>query len=155
MPNPAKPGIHLLKAGGAVSVVCIALLAALSYGWNYDIGNSEWVLSLAPIILVSVPALFLTTFAWTYLIGTPAVSVLYAWQVTRRNWRAVMGVLLMAASAVERSIDDRQPQLPRDRDHCCLANGGALERAQAMAAHESPRMTRLYDRTHERLTQDE
>jgi hypothetical protein len=32
---------------------------------------------------------------------------------------------------------------------------GALEHAQEMAAHESPRTTKLYDRTKERLTQDE
>jgi integrase len=37
----------------------------------------------------------------------------------------------------------------------CLANGGALEHAQEMAAHESPRTTKLYDRTKERPTQDE
>jgi integrase len=36
-----------------------------------------------------------------------------------------------------------------------LTNGGALEHAQEMAAHESPRTTKLYDRTRERLTQDE
>ena len=36
-----------------------------------------------------------------------------------------------------------------------LANGGTLEHAQAMAAHESPRTTKLYDRTKERLTLDE
>src|ERR1700723_4216792 len=36
-----------------------------------------------------------------------------------------------------------------------LDNGGALEHAQAMAAHESPRTTKLYDRTMERFTQDE
>ena len=36
-----------------------------------------------------------------------------------------------------------------------LDNGGALEHAQSMAAHESPRTTKLYDRTKERLTQDE
>jgi site-specific recombinase XerD len=36
-----------------------------------------------------------------------------------------------------------------------LANGGALEHAQTMAAHESPRTTKLYDRTKERLTLDE
>ena len=35
-----------------------------------------------------------------------------------------------------------------------LANGGALEHAQEMAARE-PRTTKLYDRTKERLTQDE
>lgn len=36
-----------------------------------------------------------------------------------------------------------------------LRNGGPLEHAQSMAAHESPRTTKLYDRTNERLTQDE
>jgi site-specific recombinase XerD len=36
-----------------------------------------------------------------------------------------------------------------------LSNGGTLEHAQEMAAHESPRTTKLYDRTKERLTQDE
>ena len=36
-----------------------------------------------------------------------------------------------------------------------LANGGSHEHAQEMAAHESPRTTKLYDRTKERLTQDE
>ena len=36
-----------------------------------------------------------------------------------------------------------------------LANGSALEHAQETAAHESPRTTKLYDRTKERLTQDE
>jgi hypothetical protein len=48
---------------------------------------------------------------------------------------------------------DRQPQLSGDRDY--LSNSGALEDAQEMAAHESPRTTKLYDRTKERLTQDE
>ena len=33
-----------------------------------------------------------------------------------------------------------------------LGNGGALEHAQSMAAHESPRTTKLYDRTKDRLT---
>ena len=50
---------------------------------------------------------------------------------------------------------DRQSQLSRDRDHRLSANGGALEHAQEMAARESPRTTKLYDRTKERLTQDE
>jgi integrase/recombinase XerD len=36
-----------------------------------------------------------------------------------------------------------------------LLNGGTLEHAQAMAAHESPRTTKLYDRTRERLTREE
>jgi site-specific recombinase XerD len=36
-----------------------------------------------------------------------------------------------------------------------LEAGGTLENAQAMAAHESPRTTKLYDRTRDRLTREE
>jgi len=36
-----------------------------------------------------------------------------------------------------------------------LLNGGTLEKAQQMAAHESPRTTKLYDRTNEAVSLDE
>ncbi len=36
-----------------------------------------------------------------------------------------------------------------------LENGGTLEKAQMMAAHESPRTTKLYDRTADQITLDE
>jgi hypothetical protein len=36
-----------------------------------------------------------------------------------------------------------------------LENGGQLKHAQTMAAHESPRTTKLYDRTKDRLTPSE
>ena len=36
-----------------------------------------------------------------------------------------------------------------------LDDGGSLENAQAMAAHESPRTTKLYDRTGDQSTLDE
>ncbi|MGH9398175.1 MAG: tyrosine-type recombinase/integrase [Terriglobia bacterium] len=36
-----------------------------------------------------------------------------------------------------------------------LSNGGTLENAQAIAAHESPRTTKLYDRTNDEITLDE
>jgi integrase/recombinase XerD len=36
-----------------------------------------------------------------------------------------------------------------------LDNGGTLENAQAMAAHESPRTTKLYDRTDDAVTLNE
>lgn len=36
-----------------------------------------------------------------------------------------------------------------------LENGGTLEKAQAIAAHESPRTTKLYDRTADSVTLDE
>ncbi|MEQ8849902.1 tyrosine-type recombinase/integrase [Botrimarina sp.] len=36
-----------------------------------------------------------------------------------------------------------------------LENGGTIEKAQAIAAHESPRTTKLYDRTGDELTLDE
>ena len=36
-----------------------------------------------------------------------------------------------------------------------LGNGGTIEKAQAIAAHESPRTTKLYDRTSDEITLDE
>lgn len=36
-----------------------------------------------------------------------------------------------------------------------LGNGGTLEKAQLMAAHASPRTTKLYDRTGDQITLDE
>jgi len=36
-----------------------------------------------------------------------------------------------------------------------LENGGTIENAQAIAAHESPRTTKLYDRTSDEMTMDE
>ena len=36
-----------------------------------------------------------------------------------------------------------------------LLNGGTIENAQAIAAHESPRTTKLYDRTTDEITLDE
>jgi integrase len=36
-----------------------------------------------------------------------------------------------------------------------LENGGTIEHAQAIAAHESPRTTKLYDRTADSLSLDE
>ena len=36
-----------------------------------------------------------------------------------------------------------------------LENGGTIEKAQAIAAHESPRTTKLYDRTEDAISLDE
>lgn len=36
-----------------------------------------------------------------------------------------------------------------------LSNGGTIEKAQAIAAHESPRTTKLYDRTKDEISLDE
>ncbi|HMP71116.1 MAG TPA: tyrosine-type recombinase/integrase, partial [Pirellulaceae bacterium] len=36
-----------------------------------------------------------------------------------------------------------------------LENGGSIENAQAIAAHESPRTTKLYDRTNDEIKLDE
>jgi integrase len=36
-----------------------------------------------------------------------------------------------------------------------LLNSGSLEKAQLMAAHASPRTTKLYDRTQDEVTLDE
>ncbi len=36
-----------------------------------------------------------------------------------------------------------------------LQNGGTIEKVQTIAAHESPRTTKLYDRTSDDITLDE
>jgi hypothetical protein len=50
---------------------------------------------------------------------------------------------------------NRLPHVPRDRHHGLLEAGGTLENAQVMAAHESPRTTKLYDRAGDEITLDE
>jgi integrase/recombinase XerD len=67
---------------------------------------------------------------------------------------------------VYRMIRRRAREADMDVDICChtfratgitayLENGGTLENAQAMAAHESPKTTKLYDRTGDEITLDE
>jgi hypothetical protein len=46
-------------------------------------------------------------------------------------------------------------QLLHNIDTTYLEAGGTLENALAMAAHESPRTTKLYDRTGDEITLDE
>jgi site-specific recombinase XerD len=67
-----------------------------------------------------------------------------AWRMIRRR---------AAAAGVNASIGNHSFRATGITAY--LSNGGALEHAQEMAAHESPRTTKLYDRTKERLTQDE
>lgn len=47
------------------------------------------------------------------------------------------------------------PHLPGDGITAFLANGGTIENAQLIAAHESPRTTKIYDRTSDEITLDE
>jgi hypothetical protein len=49
----------------------------------------------------------------------------------------------------------RLPHVSGDGDHHYLRNGDMLENAQAMAARESPRTTKLHDRTSDEITLDE
>jgi integrase len=67
---------------------------------------------------------------------------------------------------VWRMIRRRAEKAGIDADMCChtfratgltnfLANGGTLENAQAIAAHESLRTTKLYDRTSDETTLDD
>lgn len=65
-----------------------------------------------------------------------------------------------------RMIKRRAKAIGLPPDICChtfratgitayLENGGTIEKAQAIAAHESPRTTKLYDRTSDAITLDE
>jgi site-specific recombinase XerD len=72
----------------------------------------------------------------------------------------------MSRSDVLRMIKRRAGEAGLSTRVCChtfratgitayLENGGTLEHAQAIAAHESPRTTKLYDRTSDQITLDE
>ena len=72
----------------------------------------------------------------------------------------------MSRVDVWRMIRRRAREAGLNGDICChtfratgitayLDNGGTLENAQLMAAHESPRTTKLYDRTGDEITLDE
>src|SRR3984957_15620558 len=78
----------------------------------------------------------------TVLTGRPMVQA-DAWRMIRRRAVAA-GIFAPVGSHTFRATGIT----------AYLANGGTLEHAQRMAAHESPRTTKLYDRTNEHLTQD-
>ena len=72
----------------------------------------------------------------------------------------------MSRIDVWRMVRRRAKGAELDADICChtfratgitayLENGGTLENAQLMAAHESLRTTKLYDRTGDEITLDE
>lgn len=72
----------------------------------------------------------------------------------------------MARTDVLRMIKRRAEDVGLPASTCChtfratgitayLENGGTIENAQAIAAHESPRTTKLYDRTADEITLDE
>src|SRR5579872_5081746 len=50
---------------------------------------------------------------------------------------------------------NRLPHISSHRDYCLSRERRCARACTGMAAHESPRTTKLYDRTKERLTQDE
>jgi integrase/recombinase XerD len=73
---------------------------------------------------------------------------------------------LMSRTDVLRMIKRRAENAGLPSSTCChtfratgitayLENGGTIENAQAIAAHESPRTTKLYDRTGDEITLDE
>ena len=72
----------------------------------------------------------------------------------------------MTRTDVLRMIKRRAEDADLPESTCChtfratgitayLENGGTIENAQAIAAHESPRTTKLYDRTSDEITLDE
>jgi len=47
------------------------------------------------------------------------------------------------------------PHVPCDGHYRLLGERGTIDKAQAIAAHESPRTTKLYDRTSDVISLDE
>lgn len=68
----------------------------------------------------------------------------YAWQMIRRRANAA-GIFTALCNHSFRGTGITT----------YLKNGGTLEKAQQMAAHESPRTTKLYDRTQDEISLDE
>lgn len=80
--------------------------------------------------------------------------------------RRVLTLSPMTRTDVLRMIKRRAMAAALPASTCChtfratgittyLENGGTIENAQAIAAHESPRTTKLYDRTADEITLDE
>uniref|UniRef100_UPI0035930A0A tyrosine-type recombinase/integrase n=1 Tax=Thiocapsa sp. TaxID=2024551 RepID=UPI0035930A0A len=101
-------------------------------------------LQAAGIVGEKRSSLFRTTRGRTGILTADGMTRVDAWRMIRR--RAIAAGLDVAV--------------------CChtfratgitayLNNGGTLENAQLMAAHESPRTTKLYDRTRDEITLDE
>jgi integrase/recombinase XerD len=67
-----------------------------------------------------------------------------AWRMVQRRARDA-GILTAVCNHTFRATDIT----------AYLDNGGSLENAQVMAAHERPRTTKLYDRTDDQITLDE
>lgn len=89
--------------------------------------------------------------------NTPLFRTVRRRQVTERR---------ISSNDVLRMVKRRARSIGLPRGTCChtfratgitayLENGGTIENAQTIAAHESPRTTKLYDRTSDEVTLDE
>jgi site-specific recombinase XerD len=88
--------------------------------------------------------LFRTTVRRTKLLTGRRMTQSDAWRMVQRRARDA-GILTEVCNHTFRATGIT----------AYLDNGGSLENAQAMAAHESPRTTKLYDRTDDQITLDE
>ena len=88
--------------------------------------------------------LFRTTRGRTGVLTAEGMTRVDAWRMIRRRARAA-GIDVAVCCHTFRATGIT----------AYLDNGGTLENAQLMAAHESPRTTKLYDRTGDEITLDE
>jgi integrase/recombinase XerD len=96
-------------------------------------------------------------------IGDEGTSLLFRFAVGRTGaltgaaMNRVDGYRMIRRRAAERGLDVRIGchTFRATGITAYLEEGGSLENAQAMAAHESPRTTKLYDRTGDEITLDE
>jgi len=89
-------------------------------------------------------ALFRTSYRGTGVLTDRAMTQSDAWRMLQRRARDA-GIPTAVCNHTFRATGIT----------AYLHNGGSLEKAQAMAAHESPRTTKLYDRTDDQITLDE
>jgi integrase/recombinase XerD len=99
-------------------------------------------------------------------ISMPPASVAKRNRRSSGAWTRRVTANPMARTDVLRMITRRAEEAGLPSSTCChtfratgiiayLENGGMIENAQAIAAHESPRTTTLYDRTGDEITLDE
>jgi hypothetical protein len=96
----SKPGLYLLKVGGALYAVCAALFAGLTYGLNYRLQEPLELLILPPMLFLFGTIMITGWFQLGYVMGAPAISLIYPLRSVTRNWRGVLGVLLMIGAGM-------------------------------------------------------
>ena len=96
----SKPGLLLLKVGGAVYAVSGAIVVPIM---TFRVGSAAPLLDLVllpPILFLFGVMIITSWFMGWYVLGAPAMSLTHALRPIKRYWRGIFGVLMMIGAAV-------------------------------------------------------